>query len=52
MRISHKQAGEAVRPRPAKNACLKAEDYDFFFNPVKTASAVIGICRTRTPTAL
>ena len=52
LRISHKQAGEAVRPRPAKGMPLKAEDYAFFFKPLKTASAVIGICRTRTPTAL
>ena len=28
------------------------EDYAFFFNPSRTASAVIGMWRTRTPTAL
>jgi hypothetical protein len=28
------------------------DDHAFFFKPARTASAVIGICRTRTPTAL
>jgi YVTN family beta-propeller protein len=28
------------------------DDHAFFFKPASTASAVIGICRTRTPTAL
>lgn len=40
-----------------ENACAldqkqSFEDYAFFFIPAKTASAVIGICRTRAPTAL
>jgi hypothetical protein len=41
------RGSEASPKNPVAN-----EGYVFFFNPAKTASAVIGMCRTRTPTAL
>jgi hypothetical protein len=55
-RILPQQAGEAMMPRPKIRVPRirkgSFEDYAFFFNPSRTASAVIGMWRTRTPTAL
>jgi hypothetical protein len=51
-------------PRPGRRTLLvrqecqptqrkgRAGDHAFFFSPSRIASGVIGICRTRTPTAL
>ncbi|MGH6798299.1 MAG: LamB/YcsF family protein [Roseiarcus sp.] len=49
-------AEEAFRPRPRTVRVLSEasdeEDHVFCFKPARTASAVIGMCRTRMPTAL
>ena len=55
--ISHKEPGEVVMPARERNVCVFCQndpmtDHAFFFMPARTASAVIGMCRTRTPTAL